>query len=271
MIGHGGVINMKYGFIGAGNIAEALISGIINTNIVPAGSIYIYEVNEQRRRYIQQKLLVSVVELAAELIEQCEVVFLTVKPEIVGSVLHEIKEQIKARQPLIISIAAGIHLAFIEEQLGFAASIVRVMPNTNAAVAESMSLICANAHVGAAQLEMVENCFNAIGKTYTTTEDKMPILTALCGCAPAFTYLFVESLAKAAHKSGIPKKTAAELAIQTVLGSAKLLEQTHSQKHIWQNIDEVCSPGGMTIKGICSLEESGFPTAVLKAVEATLK
>ena len=262
---------MKYGFIGAGNIAEALISGMIKASVAPADSIYIYEINEQRRQYVQQGLLVSVAKTVVELVERCDVVFLTVKPEVVGSVLHEIRDTVKVSQPLIISIAAGVDLAFMEQKLGFAASIVRVMPNTNAAVAESMSLICANANISAAQFEVIEHCFSAIGKTYATTEEKMPILTALCGCAPAFTYLFVESLAKAAHKNGIPKQTAVELAIQTVLGSAKLLEQAQGQKHIWQNIDEVCSPGGMTIKGVCSLEESGFPAAVLKAIEATLK
>ena len=257
---------MKYGFIGAGNIAEALISGMVMAKVADSENIFIHDINKQRVQFLEDKLNVSVAAHAAELCAQCAVIFLTVKPDIIGIVLTEVRNELNKHKPLIISIAAGKSIGFIEELLGFEASVARVMPNTNAAVAESMSLICVNDNVSEQQLSIIEHCFNAIGKTCVINEDKMPILTALCGCAPAFTYLFIESLAKAAHKNGVDKKTAMSLAVQTVLGSAKLLEQT-KDKSVWEQIDAVCSPGGMTIQGVCSLEESGFSTAVLKAVE----
>jgi len=259
---------MKYGFIGAGNIAEAIIKGMIKAKVAPNSSFYIFEVNEQRRLFMEENLQINTCVSNEELAALCDVVFLTVKPRVVNAVLREISDVAKTRRPLIISIAAGVELATMENQLGFASSIARVMPNTNAAIGESMSLICVNAHVSDKQFTVIENCFSAIGKTHSTTEDAMPILTALCGCAPAFAYLFIESLAKAAHKHGIDKKTAVSLAIQTVLGSAGLLEQ--SQNHISSQIDAVCSPGGMTIKGICSLDENGFQSIVLKAIEAAM-
>ena len=202
---------MKYGFIGAGNIAEAIIKGMIKSNTVKPTDIYFYEPNIERCRTVCDMFSPSslnATEASAKVAEICDIVFLTVKPDILSTVLKEISGTVKTHRPLIISIAAGKTLSFIEQHLGFSTGIICAMPNTNAAVGESMTLICPNEHITENQLEITENCFKAIGKTYNTTEDKLPILTAISGCSPAFTYLFIESLAKAAHKNGINKKRA---------------------------------------------------------------
>ena len=261
---------MKYGFIGGGKIAEAIISGMNKAGVCKPELIFVYDTNAERLEYMKRAYSVNVLESAAAVAAKCEMVFLTVKPNILDTVLAEIKLGMIVSKPFLVSIVAGATIKSIEKKLEYKGPVARVMPNYNAMICESMSLVCSNSEVSESYMNMLNECVNAIGKAFFTTEDKMPVMTALCGCAPAFAYLFIDSLAKAAQKQGVDKKTALKLASRTVMGSAKMIEETVDKNHPWEHIDAVCSPGGMTIEGICALEANGFQAAVADAFEAAM-
>lgn len=143
------------------------------------------------------------------------------------------------------------------------------MPNINAKVGAAMSALCANQQVTQAQKELVARLFCAVGQVKELDESFFPLFGVIAGSAPAFAYLFIDSLARAAVKNGMQKQAALEIAAQTVLGSAKLILE--SGEHPWVLIDQVCSPGGTTIEGIAALQETGFETGIRKAVDAALE
>jgi len=259
---------MKYGFIGAGNIATAIMSGMIRNGVAQADDIAIYDVSTPRQTEICESLGVSAFISAEELVKNAETVFFAVKPHQLAQVLGDLRETLAQCKPLVVSIAAGKSIAFIEEQLGIKIAVIRVMPNVNALVGASMTWVCGNAFAEKPHRETVLQCFNAIGATVEIDEKYSSIYTTIGASAPAFAYLFIESLAKGAHKAGLPKAEALQVAAQTVLGSAKMI--LDSDKHPWELIDQVCSPGGMTIDGVCSLEGNGFQSTVVAAVEATI-
>lgn len=169
----------------------------------------------------------------------------------------------------MISIAAGKTLGFIEEALGFSPALVRVMPNINAKVGAAMSAFCANQQVTQEQKKLVARLFCAIGQVKELDEAFFPLFGVIAGSAPAFAYLFIDSLARAAVKNGMQKQVALEIAAQTVLGSAKLILE--GGEHPWALIDQVCSPGGTTIEGIAALQDAGFEAGVRKSVDAALE
>lgn len=259
---------MRYGFIGAGNIATAIIKGMLSKDAAKPSEIFIFDANPAKQEQLCGELSVTAYLNAVDLARQSDVIFLAVKPNVVQSVLEEIRECVREHEPIIISVAAGKTLDFINAVLGFDTPVIRVMPNTNAIVGESMSILCFNSSVNEDQKNLALNCFNSIGRTYIADESQMSVFTALCSCSPAFSFLFIDSLAKAAHKAGIDKKTALTLAAQAVFGSAKTVLE--SGEHPWQLIDRVCSPGGSTIEGICALEDNRFESAVVAAVDASI-
>ena len=169
----------------------------------------------------------------------------------------------------MISIAAGKTLGFIEEVLGFSPALVRVMPNINAKVGAAMSAFCANQQETQEQKKLVARLFYAIGQVKELDEAFFPLFGVIAGSAPAFAYLFIDSLARAAVKNGMQKQVALEIAAQTVLGSAKLILE--GGEHPWALIDQVCSPGGTTIEGIAALQDAGFEAGVRKSVDAALE
>jgi len=260
---------MKYGFIGAGNIAEAVIAGMLKNGAAQAADIAIVEQYPARLEYMCKTYKVASCGEAATLAAHAETLFVAVKPHQLADVLAGLRDVFAQRKPLLVYIAAGKSIAFAEEALGGAVvPVVRVMPNVNAAVGESVTWFCGNVLVGDKHREIVQHCFNAIGRTFAIDEAYSSVYTAIGASAPAFAYLFIESVAKAAHKAGLDKKKAIELAAQVALGSAKMVLE--SDEHPQVLIDKVCSPGGMTIEGICSLEADGFSTAVIKAVDAAV-
>jgi len=259
---------MKYGFIGAGNMAYALMSGMIQNGAARAADISICDLNISRQAEVCEKLGVTAFVSAAELVKNAETVFFVVKPHQLAGVLSEVKDTLAQYKPLIVSVAAGKTIEFVEAHLAGPMPVIRVLPNINAIVGESMTWLCSNALVTQKHKDTVLPCLNAIGKTIEIDEKNHSAYTTLGASAPAFAYLFIESLAKGAHKAGLSKAQALEIAAQTVLGSAKMILE--SDKHPWELIDQVCSPGGMTLEGICALEENRFQSAIVAAVEATI-
>jgi len=259
---------VKIGFIGAGNMAEAIIKGIVKNGTDPK-DVYISDIDRGKVEALAGACGVNVAGGNLEIMEKCKFIILAVKPNLMKPVIGEIKHLLSCEKHILVSIAAGMSLEKLE---GFAdmpeVPVIRVMPNVNSAICMGMTAICKNSFVEQGAYEYIKGLFEKTGKIAELEESFFPLFGALAGSSPAFSYLFIESLAKCAHKVGMPKALAVEIAAQTVLGSAALI--LASGKHPWELIDSVCSPGGTTIEGICTLEREGFPAAIVSCLDACM-
>jgi len=258
---------MTIGFIGAGNIANAIIKGL--TKIISKDDIYIYDISKDATDKSIRENGVNLSECAESLIKKCDVVVLSVKPHIIESVLLSHKDTFSVETPYIISVAAAKTIESIARTLDYNASITRVMPNINAEISESMTAICHNENVNDEQKKISLKIFDSVGETIEIDEKFFAVFSGIAGCSPAFTFLFIDTLAKAAHKEGMSKKDAIKIASQAVLGSAKML--LGKDIHPIELIDRVCSPGGTTIEGIYMLEKNNFQNTVVDAVLSTIE
>ena len=259
---------MRYGFIGLGNMASAIIRGMIASELCAPGDIYGYEIRPEAARLLCKATSIPLCDTLEQTVAAADVLILAVKPQVLGSVLHDLKA-FALQDKLIISIAAGKDLAFLGEGLGAQASIVRVMPNINAKVGASTSAFTANAQVTEEQKRTVEALFAAIGTVMELPETLFPVFSAIAGAAPAFCYMYIDALARAGVKGGMQRAQALEAAASTVLGSARMILE--SSEHPFTLIDQVTSPGGTTIEGICTLQRLGFESAVHQAIEAVVQ
>ena len=254
----------KVGFIGGGNMGEALIKGLIAANLVPAEAVYASDVRIERLRALDQQYGVQLCEDNAELVRQVDIVILAVKPQIMAPVVRQIAPAV-TRKKLLISIAAGVSTATIRAALGKDARLIRVMPNTPALVLEGVTAIAKAEGLEPGDLDTAGEIFSAVGRVVTLDEDLMDAVTGLSGSGPAYVALVVESLADGGVKMGLDRLTAMTLATQTVLGAARLMLETGM--HPGALKDMVSSPGGTTIAGIAALEEGGIRHNLIRAVE----
>ena len=259
---------MKIGFIGTGNMANAIIKGVVKSGNMTGKDIYVYDIDTSKCDKCAVANGVMTTNSVDELIDNVNAVLLAVKPNVFPVLLPQITDKLSKKNPLIISIAAGKTLQFIEDQLNFNPSLIRVMPNINAIVGEAMSAYCTNGNVSGEQEALVKGIFGSVGQIIPLDESYFPLFGVISGSAPAFAYMFIDSLARSAVKNGMNKKAALNIAAQTVLGSAEMILK--SDEHPWELIDKVCSPGGTTIEGVVSLQESGFDAAVIKAADAAV-
>jgi len=257
------------GFVGAGNMGEALIKGLVEANVVPAKSIYCGDVRRDRLAELEKIFGVQIAADNNELIRRADVIILAVKPQIMEPVVREIAPAV-TRQKLLISIAAGVSTAKIRAALNKDARLIRVMPNTPALVLQGATAIAKAQHLEPDDLETATEIFTAVGRVVVLEEDLLDAVTGLSGSGPAYVAIVIESLADGGVRMGLDRATAMTLATQTVLGAAKLLLETGL--HPGALKDMVSSPGGTTIAGIAALEEGGIRTTFMKAVErATLR
>ena len=259
----------KVGFVGAGNMGEALIKGLVESNLVPADAIVIADSRAARAQQIAQQYGVRAAADNTALVRDADVVILAVKPQIMAPVLREIMPALTNR-PLLVSIAAGVSTATIQSVLGKYPRLIRVMPNTPALVLEGATAIARSHELEADDLETAEEIFTAVGRVVVLEEELMDAVTGLSGSGPAYVAIVIESLADGGVKMGLDRVTAMTLATQTVLGAARLIAETGV--HPGALKDMVSSPGGTTIAGIAALEEGGIRTTFIRAVErATLR
>ena len=257
------------GFVGAGNMGEALIKGLVVANVVPAKSIYSADVRGERLTELAKQFGIQAAADNSDLVSRCDVVILAVKPQIMEPVLREIAPAV-TRQKLLISIAAGVSTAKIRAMLNRDARLIRVMPNTPALVLEGVTAIAKGQHLEPGDLDTAREVFKAVGRVVILDEDLMDAVTGLSGSGPAYVAVVIESLADGGVRMGLDRITAMTLATQTVLGAAKLLLETGL--HPGALKDMVSSPGGTSIAGVAALEEGGIRTTFIKAVErATLR
>ncbi len=260
---------MKIGFIGCGNMAGAIIEGIIKNEIIDETDINIFDVFYPAIEKITSKHDVNLCENASEIVKKSDAVILAVKPNILAGVLDEINYALEESNTLLISIAAGKTIDFIRSSLSHGNRIIRVMPNINAKVGEAISAYTANGEATKEDKALCERIFGGVGKVMYLDENMFPLFGVIAGCSPAFAYMFIDSLARAGVKNGMKKETALYIAAQSVLGSAKMILE--SNEHPWELVDKVCSPGGTTIEGVASLQKDGFENSVLNAVEKAVE
>lgn len=259
---------MNIGFLGIGNMGGSILKGFLS-NKIDRKNIFVYDIDTLKVEEFKQKFNINVCYNYEELVKNVDYLILAVKPDIILKVVEDLKDYLNIYKPIIISIAAGISTNSIykiinNDNIG----IVRIMPNINAEISLATSAYC-YINIKDEHIEQVVNLFKSIGTVFYIPEEKFSIFTAIAGCSPAYVYLFLDSIAKGAQKMGLNKKDAIQIAIDVTIGSANMLK--HSGKHPWELIDNVCSPGGTTIEGICTLEENNFQQSIVKAIENTIK
>ena len=254
----------KIGFYGTGNMGQAMMKGLVKAGIYQPAEIVIYDTYEPIREKLAQDFGVTAVKTPEELVAECQVIIFAVKPNVLPSVLQELKDQLTTEQSLV-SVAAGISIAKIQELLSPAHKIFRVMPNTPALVGEGMSAIAHNQQVSESEIATVLAVFNSFGKAELVPEKLIDAVVGVSGSSPAYVYLFIEALADGGVMEGLSRELAYEFAAQTVLGAAKMVLET--KEHPGALKDMVTSPGWTTIAAVKELEDRGFRSAVINAVQ----
>ncbi len=249
-------------------MAEALISGVLSSGVAAANDVSVGEPLEERRRTLRDRHGVLVTAVNAEAAAPADVVVLAVKPQDLSRVLAELNGGLREDQAAL-SIVAGARMSTIVEGLGHP-SVIRVMPNTPAQIGEGMSLWTCSPQVSQAAREAARSVLGTVGKEiYVSDEKYLDMATALSASGPAYVFLFIEALVDAGVHVGLPRDMSRTLALQTVLGGTKLVEETG--RHPAQLKDMVTSPGGTTVEGLLALEQGGLRSAVINAVVAAYK
>ncbi|MEH7381481.1 pyrroline-5-carboxylate reductase [Bacillus sp. JJ1533] len=258
-------MNRKVGFIGCGKMAQAMIQGMIASEFTTPQQIMASAKTENTLQYVKKTHEIRTTFHNKEVAENADYLFLAVQPHLYEDVINEIKEVVKD-DTIIITIAAGITLDFIQKQFERPMKAVRSMPNTPSLVGEGMSALCVNSHVTTKDLSEIIRVFEGFGKAEVMEEKHMDAIPAVSGSSPAYAYLFIEALADGAVMQGIPRKQAYKLAAQALLGAAKMVLET--DKHPGKLKDDVCTPGGSTIQAVATLEKQGFRASVIAAMES---
>lgn len=265
-------MNKTIGFIGAGNMGGAIIGGIIKNNLIASDNIFVYDKNKISADKISRDFKVNVLTDVKD-ISNSDIIILAVKPDVIYSVIDNIKKYI-TNDKIIVSIAAGQSIKKLSDAFGNDTyKIVRVMPNTPALVGEGMSAISLNQEMQKPEnketVSDILRIFESFGKAEIIPEKLMDAVTGVSGSSPAYVFMFIEAMADSAVLSGMPRKQAYTFAAQAVLGSAKMvLEQ---DKHPGELKDMVCSPGGTTIEAVKVLEDKNFRGAIIDAIDACVK
>ncbi|SHO50169.1 pyrroline-5-carboxylate reductase [Desulfopila aestuarii] len=260
------LIEKKIGLIGGGNMAEALISGLVQSGSALPENIICSDIREEPLEELHRKYGVAVTTDNVEVAQKSEIIIYATKPQILATVLKETAD-ILDRSKLIISIAAGVPLAAIQSGLHKDLRLIRVMPNICAFVKESATAIAAGKYVEKGDIELAKAIFDSVGVSVFIKENiLMDAFTGLSGSGPAYFFLIIDAMADAGVKMGLSRKDSLLLSTQTMLGSAKMLLE--SKEHPGQLKDRVTSPGGTSIAGIHTLEQGGLRTTIMDAVEA---
>jgi pyrroline-5-carboxylate reductase len=258
-------VGINIGFIGAGAMAEALISGLLVSGKVTSKEIIASDISKNRREMIGREYGIEVIADNREVVSKSDYIILAVKPQIIDEVLEELSNEFNTKQK-ILSIAAGVETAKIEEKIGLEVPVVRVMPNTPALVKEGAIAYSLGNYASQELGGRVEELLTSVGSVVQVKEELMDVVTGLSGSGPAYLLLVLESLVAGGVKKGLAHEEAKELAIQTMLGTAKLAME--SEEHLADLKDQVTSPAGTTAEGLYKLEERGIKVGLMEAVIA---
>lgn len=256
------------GFIGLGNMASAMIGGMLQKNMVTPGEIIGSCRTEETAKKIADRFEIETTTDNSTVAQAADILVLAVKPQFFPEVIAQIKDEVNA-DALIISIAAGKTMDYIETQFGRPLKLVRCMPNVPALVGEGITSVSRNERVSDEEMKQAMDLLSSMGKASEIPERLIDAVVGVSGSSPAYVFLFIEAMADGAVAAGMPRSQAYEFAAQAVLGSAKMVLETG--KHPGELKDMVCSPGGTTIQAVKVLEEKGFRAAVMDAMEACIE
>lgn len=258
---------MKIGFIGLGNMAKAIIGGLLQNHIVEPQDLIGSCATKKTADMVKEQFHMETCQDNRQVAKEADILFLAVKPQFFPEVIAQIREDVPSDK-LVISIAAGKTISYIEETFAHPVKLARAMPNTPAFVLEGCTGVCFHESVSAEEKEQVLMLLRAFGRADEVPERLMDTVGAVSGSSPAYVFMLIEAMADAAVEGGMPRKQAYEFAAQAVLGSAKLLLE--SGKHPGELKDMVCSPGGTTIAGVRILEDQHFRGTVMEALKACM-
>lgn len=261
-------MNKNITFIGGGNMAGAIIGGLVNSGLAESTQITATAKTEKTCAFLRDQFKIHTTTDNRAAAVSADILFLAVKPFLFSEIIGEIKDSLK-KDVLIISIAAGQTISAIEAMFESPVKLVRAMPNTPALVGEAMSALCINDQVSEKELSLAVQIFNSFGKCEVIKEEMMDTVIGVSGSSPAYVYLFIEAMADAAVADGMPRAQAYKFAAQAVLGSARMVLETGI--HPGALKDNVCSPGGTTIEAVAVLEQEGMRNAVITAQRACVQ
>jgi len=262
------MLDRTIAFLGAGNMAEALIKGLLRAGTARPESLIATGRRSERLETLQRTYGVRITQDNLAAVRDADVVVLSVKPQVLDKMLVQVAPAVDPRK-LVISVAAGVPIAAMERRLGAGARIIRTMPNTPSLVGAGACALSPGEHASEEDLAVATRIFQSVGTTTVLDENLLDAVTGLSGSGPAYIFLIIEALSDAGVKVGLPRYTALKLAAQTVLGSAQLLIETNA--HPGQLKDQVTSPGGTAIAGLHTLEAGGLRTTLINAVEAATR
>ncbi len=258
---------MKIGFIGCGNMATAMIHGMLKSGKAQPEEIITSAKSEKTQAKIREELKICQ-GTNAEVASSADVLFLAVKPQFYEQVISEIKDLVR-EETIVVTIAPGKTLEWLREKFGRDLKLIRTMPNTPAMVGEGMTGICPGDKVTEEELEVVQDLCSGFGLAEVVPEHLLDVVTSVAGSSPAYLFMIIEAMADGAVADGMPRAQAYRFAAQAVLGSAKMVLETG--KHPGELKDMVCSPGGTTIEAVRVLEERGLRSALIEAEKACVR
>lgn len=256
------------GFIGCGNMSQAIISGIIKSGLVPNQNVIASDVSETNREICKKNFGIQVTEDNQEVAKNADILFLAVKPHIYPLVNAEIKD-VLSEGCIIVSIAAGQTFDKLKSQFHPETKIVITMPNTPAMVNEGMTAVIFNEYVTEEEKIEIQEILTSFGRVEVVTEQLLAAITAVSGSSPAYVFMMIEAMADAAVLGGLARNQAYTFAAQTVLGAAKMILETGSHPGVLK--DNVCSPGGTTIEAVAELERTGFRNSIISAMKVCME
>ena len=255
---------MKIGFIGCGNMAKAMMTGILSKGEIKKEDITASDASKAALETVCERLGITAAPNNTETVKSSDIIIMAIKPIYMEEVVKEISPAVGEK--LIVTLAPGKTLSWLHKTFGRDVKIIRTMPNTPAMAGEGMAALCKNEFVSDDEMNTVKSIFESFGKAEIVPETLMDAVCGVSGSSPAFVFMFIEAMADAAVAEGMPRAQAYKFAAQSVMGSAKLVLETG--KHPGELKDMVCSPGGTTIEGVGVLESMGFRASVIEAVRA---
>ena len=253
----------KLALIGTGKLGEGLLSSILASQLIPVEKVAVTVAHQPRADYLAQKYGIQAGTDNSKAVSGADLILISLKPQQVKGFLNEVKKQLR-HDALLISAAASVTTALIEGELGYAARVVRAMPNTPCLIRQGMTSIARGRYATDEDVKLAEMVFSSMGRTVVADEKHMDAITGLSASGPAYVYLIIESLAEAGVKLGLPRELSTELSAQTLLGASALVLQTG--EHPAKLKDMVTTPAGCTIDGLLELEEGGLRVTLIKAV-----
>jgi pyrroline-5-carboxylate reductase len=258
----------RWGFIGAGQMAGALIRGMIRAPVADVSHVIASDPSESAREGLKRDVKITVTDDNADVVRASDVIVLAIKPQAMATVLSELQPLVTTGQ-LVASIAAGVTLTTLRGGLGGAPRLVRIMPNMPALVGCGASAYCLDGSATGTDEQLVRTLLSAVGIAYRVPEALMDVVTGVSSSGPAFVYQVIEAMSDGAVRMGLPRDVATGLAAQTVLGAARMVLETGLHPGVLK--DQVASPGGTTIAGLHALERGGLRAALMDAVEAATR